>query len=110
MDKTWQKNLAAFLGLLTAIFGVIAYFHPLTPEAPLPPRPVNLDARLQVEREMIFKFVNLRTASAEIKLDDLKGSIQDFKTEMRESFKKLDDRIFEMQRRHAAVSQTSDGS
>lgn len=101
MDKSWQKNLLAFLGLVAAVLAIVAYVYPLGKPAEAGITQEALDNRLQSEREQIAQFVLARTAAAEGKLTDIQGSLQDFKMEMREGFKKLDDRIYQMQKERA---------
>ena len=97
MDKSWQKNLLAFLGLTAAILAVAAYFFPFGKGAKIE-TPADLEARLQSERKTILEFVAARTQNAEIKLDAIANSLQDLKMETRDGIKKLDDRLYELQR------------
>jgi gas vesicle protein len=107
MDKSWQRNFLAFLALVGAIMGTVSYFY--TPKSSREPAAesaaAELEARLESERKTILEFVIARTSTAESKLDAIANTLQDFKVETREGLKKLDDRIYEMQRRKSASAE-----
>ncbi len=103
---SWIKNLASFLGLVAVILMILSYFFPIgrgsTANAGI--TQAALDARLSMERDQVAQFVLAKTANAEAKLNDIQSSIQDFKGEMRENFKKLDDRLYELKQQKDAQS------
>lgn len=108
MDKSFQRNLMFFLGMISAIGGAFFYFKPgedLKAQASIIDKHPDIEERLQTERKTVMSMVFARTATAEAKLDDLKSTLHDFRQESREMFKKLDDRIYELQRRSASLSE-----
>jgi uncharacterized membrane protein len=107
MDQKWLKNFFAFATLVGIIVGAVAYLR--NDDAPArasttQPGQEELDRRLAMERTAIQAFVIAKTSAAESKLDSISASIQDFKMETREALKKLDDRLYEMQRKRSAAS------
>jgi len=114
MDKAWQKNLLAFLGLIAAVFSVFAYLRTATGSEShqtsygIESKLDALELKIEKSKGEILSEMAIRRSARDKEINTLSSNFNEKFIIIMQGINKLDDRLYEMQQKKTARSIDSD--